>query len=86
MGNKLTDEAREELQEAIRIVRADKFEAHAMGILGRFKQEDPPKDPKDPKDPPPDPKNPPPKDPKDPPEPKRVGLWPVGNSDDTDNA
>lgn len=82
MGNKLTDEAREELREAVEIVRSDRV---WKMISERTKTTDPSADPKDPKLPadPKDPKTPPAKDPADPPaEPKRVGLWPVGNTDD----
>lgn len=83
----LTDDAKAELAEAIRIVREDKFEAYARGVLGKHAPKDAPKDPLlDPNDPPKDPKDgppaPPPKDdpkndPKnDPPkEPKRSRYW-----------
>lgn len=62
----LTEDARNELKEAIRIVREDKFEKY---VRSRVPANDPPKDPpkdplldKDPPNPPP-PVNDPPKDP-----------------------
>lgn len=77
----LTEDARNELREAIRIVREDRFEKY---VRSRLPKNDPPKDPKDPlidddpkdppKDPPADP--PPPKDdPKDPPKEPRKSAW-----------
>ena len=76
----LTDDARKELQEAIRIVREDRFEKF---VRGRMKSED--KDPpqKDPlidpeKDPEKDPTPPPGKDPEKDPEkdaPKPKSAW-----------
>lgn len=73
----LTDDARKELQEAIRIVREDRFESHARSILSGFKpKEEPPKEepPKDepPKDAPPK-KDEPPKD--EPPKNRRSSYW-----------
>lgn len=71
----LSDDAKKELKEAIRIVREDRFETHARGVLSSFAPKDPPTDPpKDPNNPNP----PPPKDPKDPPDtPKttKSGYW-----------
>ena len=58
----LTDEAKAEIADAVRIVREDKFEGWFKGKFGA------------PKDPPPGPNPPPTADPpKDPP--KKRGLW-----------
>lgn len=70
----LSADAKKELTDAIRIVREDKFEAHARGVLSGYvpKPADPPADPGT------DPNNPPPK----PPDPttnpsttKKGGYW-----------
>lgn len=69
----LTDEAKNELREAIRIVREDRFEQYVRTVV---KPKDPPKDP--PNDPPPDPNLPPKKedDPPDgPPKGRRSAYW-----------
>lgn len=74
----LSADAKKELTEAIRIVREDKFEAHARGVLSGYvpKPADPPANPgTDPKG---DPNNPPPKPPdpaNDPPTTKKGGYW-----------
>lgn len=73
----LTEDARNELREAIRIVREDRFEKF---VRGRVPKNDPPKDPtkvdplldKDGPDAPP-PVNDPPKDP--PKEPRKSAWW-----------
>lgn len=76
----LTDDAKKEIQEAIRIVREDRFEKFVRSRQAPPK-EDPPNDPPNPpkNDPPnPPPKNDPPEnDPKnDPPKPtRRSGYW-----------
>jgi len=81
----LTDDAKTELAEAIRIVREDRFEKY---VRERTPKQEPPKDPpkdptkdplidpeKDPKDPPnpPPPKDPP--DPNDPPKGRKSAWW-----------
>jgi hypothetical protein len=74
----LSEEAKAELREAVRIVREDRFEKHARGILSGFQPKTPdPKDPpKDPADPPKDPADPPKKDdPNDPPKVRKSGYW-----------
>lgn len=76
----LTDDARKELREAVRIVREDKFEAF---VRSRVPKNDPPNDP--PKDPlldppkndpePPPPKDPPTDPPTDPPKGRKSAWW-----------
>jgi hypothetical protein len=69
----LSEDARKELKEAIRIVREDRFETHARGVLSSYAPKNPPQDP--PKDPN-NPDAPPPKDPPtDPPKTRRSGYW-----------
>ena len=55
MPDELTQEAKDEIAAAIAIVRADRFEAHARGILDKYKPPEPPKGdpPKPGEDPPP---------------------------------
>jgi hypothetical protein len=78
MPDELTQEAKDEIAAAIAIVRADRFELHARGILDKYKPPDPPKgDP--PKDPPTG--DPPPPKP-DEPAPKRKPLWVTGSTDE----
>lgn len=66
----LSEDAKKELKEAIRIVREDKFEAFAREHLGGYKARDVPGEPPaDPNDPPKDP------NPTDPPKPRKSGYW-----------
>jgi hypothetical protein len=82
----LTDDAKAELREAVRIVREDRFEQYARTALGKHTTApaDPPKDPlvvpdPAPTDPPKDPATPPPPKPADPPPPsetvKKSAYW-----------
>jgi hypothetical protein len=78
----LSDAAKAELRDAIRIVREDKFEAHARGVLSKFAPKEPETDPliNPEKDPNPDP-NPNPAPPKkddpnpEPPKGRAKGYW-----------
>lgn len=71
----LSEDAKRELKEAIRIVREDSFEKHARGVLSGYAPKPPQGEPK-PGDPPADPNLPPKADPpQDPPKPKKSGYW-----------
>jgi hypothetical protein len=72
----LSEDAKTELKNAIRIVREDKFEAYARGALSGFAPKPPtstpPADPNVPPGPPPKPDDGPPADP---PKVKKGGYW-----------
>lgn len=72
----LSEDAKRELKEAIRIVREDSFEKHARGVLSGYAPKAPQGDPGK-TDPPTDPNDPPKADPGqgDPPKPKKSGYW-----------
>lgn len=67
----LTEDAKAALSDAIRIVREDRFEKHARGVLSGYvpKTDAPKVDPIDPNNPP---KTDPPNDP---PKPRARGYW-----------
>lgn len=77
----LTDEAKAEIAAAVAIVAEDKNSSRLRAIHAHLLPPTPENDPPKDGDP-----SPPPKKEDDPPgptdQPKKVGLWPVGNTDD----
>lgn len=72
----LSEDAKKELKDAIRIVREDRFEVHARGVLSGYVPK-PPTDtpPVDPNTPPAPPQRDPGTTETDPPKPKKGGYW-----------